>query len=71
MAEQQPNNPLHAKTLQLILDQLIDHYGYEELGRKIKIRCFMNNPTLKSCLTFLRKTAWAREKVEKLYINTF
>jgi uncharacterized protein (DUF2132 family) len=71
MAEQQPNNPLHGKTLQLILDQLIDHYGYEELGRKIKIRCFMNNPTLKSCLTFLRKTPWAREKVEKLYINTF
>ncbi len=71
MTQEQPNNPLHGKTLQLILDQLIDHYGYSELGKKIKIRCFNNNPTLKSCLTFLRKTPWAREKVEKLYIDTF
>jgi len=71
MTQEQPNNPLHGKTLQLILDQLISHYGYSELGKKIKIKCFNNNPTLKSCLTFFRKTPWAREKVEKLYIDTF
>jgi uncharacterized protein (DUF2132 family) len=69
MQQEQLNNPLHGKTLEMILHQLVDHYGWEELGYKIKINCFKNNPTLKSSLTFLRKTPWAREKVEKLYLK--
>jgi uncharacterized protein (DUF2132 family) len=71
MPQEQPNNPLHGKTLELILNQLVDHFGWEELSYRIKINCFKNNPTLKSSLTFLRKTPWAREKVEKLYLKTF
>lgn len=69
MIQEQANNPLHGKTLEMILNQLVDHYGWEELGNRIKINCFKNNPTLKSSLTFLRKTPWAREKVEKLYLR--
>jgi uncharacterized protein (DUF2132 family) len=68
---EQANNPLHGKTLQLILDQLVTHYGWEELAYEININCFKNNPTIKSSLTFLRKTDWARKKVEDLYIETF
>ncbi|MEI6575458.1 MAG: VF530 family protein [Bacteroidota bacterium] len=69
MTPEQPNNPLHGKTLELILNQLVDELGWEELGYRIKINCFTHNPTIKSSLTFLRKTPWAREKVEKLYIR--
>jgi len=71
MTQEQPNNPLHGKTLELILNQLVDHFGWEELSYRIKINCFSNNPTLKSSLTFLRKTPWAREKVEKLWLRVF
>ncbi|WP_316823366.1 VF530 family protein [Pedobacter gandavensis] len=67
----QPNNPLHGKTLEFIVKQLVWHYDWPELGRLIRIDCFINNPSLKSSLKFLRKTDWARKKVEKLYLNTF
>ena len=66
--EEQLNNPLHGVKLADILERLVDEYGWEKLGEKIKIRCFTMNPSIKSCLTFLRKTPWAREKVENLYL---
>ncbi len=69
--EEQKNNPLHGKTLEMILVQLVDHYGWEELGNRIRINSFTHNPSIKSSLTFLRKTPWAREKVEYLYLKTF
>ena len=65
-----PNNPLHGKTLQYILEFLLAQYGWEALGREIKINCFLKDPSIKSSLTFLRKTPWAREKVEGLYLET-
>ena len=67
----QPNNPLHGITLENIVLQLVEHYGWEELGMKINIDCFNNNPGLKSSLKFLRKTPWARLKLENLYLKTF
>jgi uncharacterized protein (DUF2132 family) len=70
MTEKQPNNPLHGKTLEMILIHLVDHYGWEELGERININCFINNPSIKSSLTFLRKTPWARQKVENLYLES-
>lgn len=69
-AQAQHNDPLHGKTLQFILMDLVDKYGWEELAQEININCFKNNPTIKSSLTFLRKTDWARKKVEKLYIQS-
>jgi uncharacterized protein (DUF2132 family) len=66
-----PNNPLHGITLEKMINKLVEHYGWEELGRKITINCFNNNPSVKSSLKFLRKTHWARLKVEKLYLETF
>lgn len=69
--EEQKNNPLHGITLERILVQLVDYYGWDELGYKININSFNNNPTIKSSLNFLRKTPWARQKVEDLYIRTF
>jgi len=66
----QPNNPLHGVKLAEILQYLIAEYGWEELGLLIKINCFKSNPTIKSSLKFLRKTPWAREKVENLYLKT-
>jgi uncharacterized protein (DUF2132 family) len=68
MAGEQPNNPLHGKTLEMVLQHLVDQYGWEEMGRRIKIRCFTENPSVSSSLTFLRKTPWARKKVESLYL---
>jgi uncharacterized protein (DUF2132 family) len=65
----QPNNPLHGITLEMILSQLIEHYGWNEMGRMIDIRCFTHDPSLKSSLKFLRKTPWARTKVEELYLK--
>jgi uncharacterized protein (DUF2132 family) len=65
----QPNNPLHGKTLEMILNELVDHYGWDELGSIITINCFNSNPSIKSSLTFLRKTPWARKKVEDLYLE--
>jgi uncharacterized protein (DUF2132 family) len=70
MNEKQANNPLHGVTLEKILIFLYEHYGWEELGRRIKIRCFTHDPSVKSSLKFLRKTPWARKKVEDLYIST-
>ena len=69
MTNAQPNNPLHGKTLETILNELVAHYGWEEMGYRITIRCFTDNPSLKSSLTFLRKTPWARQKVEELYLK--
>nr|WP_226998836.1 VF530 family protein [Flavisolibacter tropicus] len=63
------NDPLHGKTLEMILTQLVDHYGWPELGNRIRINCFISNPSIKSSLTFLRKTPWARQKVETLYVR--
>ena len=66
----QPNNPLHGIRLIDILEYLVDKYGWEELGDEININCFTNNPSIQSSLKFLRKTQWARDKVERLYLNT-
>ena len=63
-------DPLHGITLQQILEKLIVFYGFDTLGELINIKCFRENPTLKSSLTFLRKTDWARKKVEELYVKT-
>ncbi len=63
-------DPLHGKTLESIVQYLVDGYGWEELGQHIRIKCFNENPSIKSSLTFLRKTPWARKKVEELYIET-
>lgn len=65
------NDPLHGKTLSLILTELFNHYGWQSLGNMIRIKCFNDNPSIKSSLTFLRKTPWARRKVEELYLDTF
>jgi len=65
----QPNNPLHGRTLESIVNYLVDYYGWEELGKIIPINCFKNNPSVKSSLTFLRKTPWARKKVEDLFVE--
>jgi uncharacterized protein (DUF2132 family) len=68
MSAEQPNNALHNITLEKLLTELIDTYGWKILGEQIRIRCFTDNPSLKSSLKFLRKTPWAREKVENLYV---
>lgn len=65
-----PNNPLHGIKLEMIVNFLVETYGWDELGRKININCFNYEPSVKSSLKFLRKTPWARTKVEKLYIDT-
>ncbi|NCT17874.1 MAG: hypothetical protein COZ75_01435 [Flavobacteriaceae bacterium CG_4_8_14_3_um_filter_34_10] len=67
---QQPNNPLHGITLATILNFLVEKYGWEELSNRVSIRCFSANPSINSSLTFLRKTPWARQKVEQLYLNS-
>ena len=63
-------DPLHGITLQKIVEKLVDYYGFDTLSELIKIKCFTDNPSVKSSLTFLRKTDWARKKVEELYIKT-
>ncbi|TGD58301.1 VF530 family protein [Flavobacterium humi] len=63
-------DPLHGITLQQVLEKLVAYYGFDTLGELIKIRCFTHNPSIKSSLAFLRKTDWARKKVEELYIRT-
>jgi uncharacterized protein (DUF2132 family) len=67
---EQKNNPLHGKTLAAILEFLVDKYGWEELGDRIPVNCFRYDPSIKSCLTFFRKTPWARKKVEDLYLES-
>ncbi len=68
MTQHISNDPLHGKTLEMMLTVLVEHYGWEELGKRIKVRCFNFDPSIKSSLTFLRKTPWARAKVEDLYL---
>ena len=69
MNDKQANNPLHGVTLEKIVTSLVEHYGWEALGQRIDICCFNSDPSVKSSLKFLRKTPWAREKVEALYIS--
>jgi len=69
MSDSQPKNPLHGVTLEMILTDLVEHYGWEELGQTISIKCFIHEPGIKSSLKFLRKTPWARKKVEGLYLR--
>ncbi len=66
----QPNNPLHGKTLEAILTELVDRYGWAELSKRIAINCFKNDPSIKSSLVFLRRTPWARQQVETLYVKS-
>ncbi len=68
MTAPQTNNPLHGITLEQIVNSLVEHYGFDALAKRIDIRCFSKNPSVKSSLTFLRKTPWARQKVEDLYL---
>jgi len=68
---EQPNNILHGKTLEMVLNELVAKHGWPELGYRIRINCFLDDPSVKSSLKFLRKTPWARKKVEDLYIETF
>jgi uncharacterized protein (DUF2132 family) len=70
MKIEQPNNPLHGRTLDAILHHLVDQYGWEQMGARIKIKCFIDNPSIQSSLKFLRKTPWARKKVENLYLES-
>jgi uncharacterized protein (DUF2132 family) len=67
--DNQPYNPLHGLTLKTIVTELVAYFGFEALGKTIKIKCFTDNPSIQSSLKFLRKTPWAREKVEQLYIK--
>ena len=69
MTDRRPNDPLHGVTLEMILTQLVEHYGWEEMGRTVRIKCFTNDPSIKSSLQFLRRTPWARTKVEALYLR--
>jgi uncharacterized protein (DUF2132 family) len=71
MSQDQPNNPLHGITLEQVVTKLVEEYGWEELGDRIRINCFKSDPSIKSSLKFLRKTQWARDKVEQLFIKTF
>jgi uncharacterized protein (DUF2132 family) len=66
----QPNNPLHGMTLEMILTELVQQYGWAELSKRIPIRCFYHEPSIKSSLKFLRRTPWARKSVEELYLNS-
>jgi uncharacterized protein (DUF2132 family) len=68
MTQRQQNNPLHGITLEQMLHALVDHYGWSELGDRIHIRCFNFEPSVESSLKFLRRTPWARKKVEDLYV---
>ena len=67
---EQKNNPLHGVTLEMILNHLVAHYGWEVMNERIRINCFFENPSVKSSLKFLRATPWARKKVEDLYLES-
>ena len=69
MSRVQTQDPLHGVTLEMIVIQLVEKFGWEELGERIKIKCFTSNPSISSSLKFLRKTPWARQKVENLYLR--
>ncbi|HET6597630.1 MAG TPA: VF530 family protein [Anaerolineales bacterium] len=68
MPNEHPKDPLHGVTLEMIITRLVEQFGWDELGKRIPIRCFTNNPSIKSSLAFLRRTPWARKKVEALYL---
>lgn len=68
--QEQPRNPLHGLTLERILTDLVNHYGFKELYKRIPVRCFYLDPTISSSLKFLRKTPWAREQLEQIYVKT-
>jgi len=68
MTDQHTNDPLHGQTLEMIVNSLVSRHGWRELGRRVNIRCFKNDPSVKSSLKFLRKTPWARKKVEDMFI---
>lgn len=70
MTTEHPNDPLHGITLEMILTRLVEKYGWAEMGERIPIKCFMNEPSIKSSLKFLRRTPWARKKVEDLYLHS-
>jgi uncharacterized protein (DUF2132 family) len=70
MMNEHPKDPLHGITLEMIVNQLVEQYGWAELGKLIPIKCFNENPSLKSSLKFLRRTPWARKKVEDLYLKS-
>ena len=70
MTHEKSNDPLHGKTLETIVVYLVDYYGFEKLGSMIRINCFIENPNVSSSLKFLRKTPWARKKVEDLFLRT-
>jgi uncharacterized protein (DUF2132 family) len=70
MTDPQPKNPLHGLTLEAILTRLVEHYGWAELGKRISVKCFTSDPSIKSSLKFLRQTPWARKKIEELYLRT-
>ncbi len=67
--QRQPNNPLHGITLERMLTELVERFGWERLGRRVRIRCFTENPSVSSSLRFLRRTPWARAKVEEMYLD--
>lgn len=67
---EQRNNPLHGKTLEMILTHLVKEYGWRELGERIPVNCFLSDPSIKSSLSFFRKTPWARKKIEDLYLES-
>lgn len=71
MTAHQSNDPLHGVTLEMILTRLFEHYGWNEMGKVINIKCFNNDPSIQSSLKFLRRTPWARKKVENLYLRSF
>lgn len=71
MSDEHPNNPMHGVTLEMVVTRLMEHYGWEGLAQRIDINCFKSDPSIKSSLKFLRRTPWAREKVEALYLSTF
>ena len=71
MSDSASNDPLHGLTLEVILTKLVEEYDWPELGYRIRINCFLADPSIKSSLKFLRKTPWARKKVEELYLDTF
>ena len=70
MIDPQPKNPLHGLTLEAILTRLVEHYGWAELGKRIPVKCFTSDPSIKSSLKFLRQTPWARKKIEALYLHS-
>lgn len=70
MANERSSDPLHGVTLEMILNQLVEQFGWDELGNRIRIKCFTDNPSIRSSLKFLRRTPWARKKVEELYLNS-